>query len=285
MKLFIVMISNMRGQRGEGDFRTALVPSACAFTLIELLVVIAIIAILAAMLLPALSKAKQKAQGVYCMNNQRQMGLSWLMYIGDNQEGLPPNNDLVHGASTGWVDGTLDFSSANTDNTNVSLLLNSKLGPYSKNPGIYKCPSDPSVVRVGGVYLPRVRSVSMNCYMVGTGAIPNGFNNPAYRTYQKSSDLSVPGPANLWVILDERADSINDGFFGQKVGSSIIWDGPGSYHGGSCGMAFADGHSELHHWLDGNTRLPLMSPGIAWPHTYSSSDDMAWMNERTTVLK
>lgn len=275
------MSNHIPGEKPEQSRhpQTASISSTRAFTLIELLVVIAIIAILAAMLLPALAKAKSKAQATYCMNNQRQLVLCWLMYSGDYQEQLVPNNDLTGG---GWVDGVMSLSSPSTDNTNVFKLINSRLGPYTKNIGIYKCPSDQSADKFLG---PRVRSVSMNCYIVGCGNVVNAYDKPQYLTYKKSSDITRPGPANLWVFLDERSDSINDGFFGQEVGTTMIRDCPGDYHNFACGLAFADGHSEIHKWVDPNTRLPInnLQP---WPGmNYSSPNDMAWMNERTTALK
>jgi len=254
------------------------------FTLIELLVVIAIIAILAAILLPVLSKAKTKAQGVYCMGNQKQLTLAWVMYAEDNREQLPPNAN--GGSKGGWVDGWEDFNPSNRDNTNTIYLTNAKIGPYTKNIGIYKCPADVYLCTENGAKMPRVRSVSMN------GFIEGGFyNDPADRStwypkwycYNKMTDIRMPPPTKLWVFVDEHPDSINDGWLITAVEDPNNWtDLPASYHNGACGFGFADGHSEIKKWQERSTLAPVTQRqfnGFPAPN----SRDIKWMIERSSA--
>jgi prepilin-type N-terminal cleavage/methylation domain-containing protein len=261
------------------------------FTLIELLVVIAIIAILAAMLLPALSKAKQKTQGISCMNNLHQLQLAWYLYSGDFNDkvcptaGEPATADNMGQTATlnngNWVHGRMDETGAAA--TDPAFVKAGSLFTYSKDVKIYKCPADrkTSTPPVGTGQVPTTRSMSMNGWM---NPLP-GQDIPAQglgtgHNFRKQSDIAThPGGAvKLFVTLDENPNTINDGWFVCDPSNPNQWvDVPASYHNRACGFGFADGHSEIKKWSDqimiNTTHTFLSDPG---------SQDLKWLEDRSS---
>jgi prepilin-type N-terminal cleavage/methylation domain-containing protein/prepilin-type processing-associated H-X9-DG protein len=273
------------------------------FTLIELLVVIAIIAILAALLLPGLARAKQQAQGVQCISNLKQLTLGWVMYSGDNKGFLAQNGDEgdqpptdISQSDPQWCPGRMDIGAGPGVPTNTTWIKLGQIYPYVGQVGVYRCPADRSTYfsaahdyPIGGLGNPRLRSMSMNAWVgpsLQTQQNTLGATT-TYRVYRKDGDMAVPGPANLWLFIDENPYSINDGFFWEQPAGTTAnpptgtqWtDIPASYHNNACGIAFGDGHSQIRKWTD-KKMITAKSYGVAATPPYT---DLLWLLQRTTA--
>lgn len=284
--------------------------SITAFTLIELLVVIAIIAILAAIILPVLHAAKLRALAANCMSNKRELQIACAMYVNENNDSFPfnPDQSVTNAGATPWIAGIMDWTTS-PDNTNTAYLVNSTysgLAAYTTTqPQIYHCPSDmylkPGVqTDLGWPY--RIRSVAMDAAIGGgnpttgapgykpaaslAGEFPNGMFYAS-----KMSQLHNPGPSDSWVFTDENPDSIDDGImyisplFATTGGAGVFTELPSCLDGNADGISFADGHAEIHKWLDGRT-----CHQVDYQSTSGSSvlvmlptpnPDLLWMAQRT----
>ena len=291
------------------------------FTLLELVVVLATLGLLAVLLAPALASQGHGGEAVQCLSNTRQLALAWRMYADDHGDTLPGNNWPFQGSPAAtatfraWAAGNMDFptttgwASDGTDSTNTALLLNinyTQLAAYIRVTNTYKCPSDSSTVQYvpGGPQLARVRSYSMNA-AVGTPwqsgvVLPTGwlggtnYGTPtSFQTYPRMSSIIKPSPASLWLIMDEHPDSINDTSLWVDCTDTnafaAMLDVPASYHNGGASVAFADGHVEPHHWVDGRTKVPVYGTYDTSFDVFNGSPpiepfnpDIAWLQARTS---
>jgi len=249
------------------------------FTLIEVLVVVAIVAVLASLLLPALSQAKAKAHAIACASNIKQLSLGWFLYADDNTDLLVNNHgiDETRARLENWVNSVEDWGTSD-DNTNLASLTTGKLAPYlAESTDVFKCPSDHSIAANG----PRIRTMSMNSLVGDPGVLTNKFN-PAY--LQFFTMASIPNPAQIYVFLDEHPATINDGFFMNRWDDPPLWGNlPASFHNRGANLSFADGHVENHRWVVGDTVQP--AGPLAAAITPSLPTDFEWMRERSSVPK
>jgi len=272
------------------------------FTLIELLVVIAIIAILAACIMPAFSKAHERVQAISCLNNTHQLDLARQLYTDDHDNFLPYNLGMSGSFRTNvnWVNNVMSWD-LSTDNTNPATISQASLGTYNGgNTAVYHCPSDQtlsSIQRNAG-WSKRLRSYSLNAMIGNAGDFStNGFNinNPNYKQFFKTTQ--IPRPVEIFTFLDEHPDSIGDGYFLNKSGAvnygvsrygkSEWTDLPASYHNGSTAFSFADGHASLHRWNDPSTIRPSQPHGVLLPLEVSatSRSDFDWVIEHMSIEK
>jgi prepilin-type processing-associated H-X9-DG protein len=278
-----------------------------------LLVVIAIIAILASLLLPALSTAKARAHATRCVSNMKQMMVAFRLYADDHNGIFVPN---TYNGADGWLRGWLDFNGANPDNWDRDSLLNPQravLGPYTREPAIYQCPADWSTVaKPGEGRVRRIRSLALSqaigtwadgkspthgVWLDSAGVAPA---NPGgrWRVYAGERDVIRPGPQELWVFIDEHPASINDGAFGFRMPNSPAdtssqgWvDFPAGFHNDSGSLAFMDGHVELHKWVEsvsrgaGGLSSRVETRSALHQGNIPENRDILWLARRTSALK
>ena len=267
--------------------RTA--PPACGgFTLVELLVVIAIIGILAGLLLPVLASSKAKANALYCQNNNKQLGVGWLMYADDHTQRLPNNfGGAAAESSANWAAGRLDWE-LTPDNTNITQLTEAAMGSYvSKNFSIYRCPSDSvlSPLQHSAGWSSRDRSYSMNASVGDAGTLSQSgvnTNNPGYLQFFKLT--AMPAPARIFVFVEEHPDSISDGYFVNRAYYAEWIRLPASWHSGGVTLSFADGHSEFHLWKCASTKPPPLPDAANLPLDVTDDPrDFNWMIAHMSV--
>jgi prepilin-type N-terminal cleavage/methylation domain-containing protein/prepilin-type processing-associated H-X9-DG protein len=290
-------LASFHDAAGAGRRTRAAAARTRAFTLLELLVVASVIAILAGLLLPALAKAKAKSQGSLCLSNYRQLALALQLYADDHDDALPYNmgaegirRSIAEERYLNWVNNVMTWE-LDPDNTNTHWLVEGGLGPYCLRVGsVFKCPSDTalSTIQRRAGWTSRVRSVSLNAmFGYAAGFLQGGVNtnNPYHSQFFKLAE--VREPARIFSFVDEHPDSINDGYFLNRLANLEWIDLPASYHNGAATLAFADGHAETHRWLYAHTKPPARPDAAALPFAVPPTEraDYDWLTTRMTTAR